>query len=193
MKRLLLFILPILTIVSIAFVLFGIIQVRFEEERLMDDLKRKAKAIAESVELSVRNILLNDDLRMANRLVERFQKRERLQGCIIYDKEGKILAITERISKWQDEGKSYIREVLASKQPYAGLEKLEEYSVYGYTLPVLDEEGNALGAVEVIYDTSYVFMRLTDLWKRISLPLIVLLFSIIVIGILVQRQIFIMP
>jgi hypothetical protein len=40
MKRLLLFILPILTIVSIAFVLFGIIQVRFEEERLMDDLKK---------------------------------------------------------------------------------------------------------------------------------------------------------
>jgi len=193
MKRLLLFILPILTIVSIAFVLFGVIQVRFEEERLLDDLKRKAKAVAESVELSAKNILTNNDLRMAKRLVESFQKRERLQGCVLYDKEGKILAITERISKWQDENKPYIQEALASKQPHAGLEKLEEYSVYSYALPVLDEENNTVGLVEVVYDTSYAFTRLMDLWKRISLPLIVLLFSIIVTGLLIQRQIFIMP
>ncbi len=116
-----------------------------------DDLKRKAKAVAESTELAARNILVNNDLRMAKRLVESFQKRERLQGCVLYGKEGKILAITERISKWQDENKPYIQEALASKQPHAGLEKLEEYSVYSYALPVLDEKDNILGIVEVIY------------------------------------------
>ncbi|MDD4183543.1 MAG: trehalose-6-phosphate synthase, partial [Candidatus Omnitrophica bacterium] len=193
MKRLLLFILPILIIVSIAFVLFGVIQVRFEEERLLDDLKRKAKAVAESVELSAKNILTNNDLRMAKRLVESFQKRERLQGCVIYDKDGNVLAITERISKWQDVQKPYIKEALTSKEPFAGLEKLEEYSVYSYALPVLDEENNTLGLVEVVYDTSYAFTRLTDLWKRISLPLIILLVSIIITGLLIQRQIFVMP
>ena len=50
-----------------------------------------------------------------------------------------------------------------------------------------------LGVVEVVYDTSYALTRLTDLWKRISLPLAVLLFSIIVTGLLIQRQIFVMP
>jgi trehalose 6-phosphate synthase len=193
MKRLLLFILPILTIVSIAFVLFGVIQVRFEEEKLLDDLKRKAKAVAESVDLAARNALVTNDLRMAKRLVESFQKRERLQGCVIYDKDGNVLAITERISKWQEENKPYLKETLESKHPHAGLEKLEEYSVYSYALPVLDDEGNMLGVVEVVYDTSYALTRLTDLWKRISLPLAVLLFSIIVTGLLIQRQIFVMP
>ena len=98
MKRLLIFILPILIIVAIGFTVFGIMQIRFTQEKLMDDLHRKARSVAEGIEFSAKAILINNDLRSANRLVESFQKRERLQGCIIYDKEGKILAITERFS-----------------------------------------------------------------------------------------------
>ena len=45
MKKILFLILPILLIVSIAFTLFGVIQVRFEEDRLTDDLMRKARAV----------------------------------------------------------------------------------------------------------------------------------------------------
>ena len=62
MKKILFLILPILVIVTIAFTLFGIVQVRFEEERLIDDLMRKARAVDESLEFSVRHILMNHDL-----------------------------------------------------------------------------------------------------------------------------------
>src|SRR3989338_2723022 len=88
MRRILLFIFPILIMVSAAFTLFGFFQVRFEEEKLTDDLKRKAKSIAESMELSVRHALATTDLRNANYLAEKFETRERLQGCAIYDREG---------------------------------------------------------------------------------------------------------
>ncbi|MDD5585019.1 MAG: hypothetical protein PHV55_08200, partial [Candidatus Omnitrophica bacterium] len=98
MKRILLFILPILIIVAVVLTAFGIIQIRSEEEKLMDDLQRKAKTVAESVDLAARYALVNNDLRVANRLVEKFQKRERLQGCVVYDKTGQVLAITERIA-----------------------------------------------------------------------------------------------
>src|SRR3989338_11593568 len=102
MKRILLFILPILIIIAVALTVFGIVQVRFEEEKLLDDLKRKAKTVAESVEFSARHIIMNSDTRNARRLVERFQKRERLKGCVIYDKDGRVLAVTERFSEWKD-------------------------------------------------------------------------------------------
>ena len=49
MRRVLLFILPILIIVSVAFTLFGFFQARLEEEKLTDDLKRKARTVAESM------------------------------------------------------------------------------------------------------------------------------------------------
>lgn len=193
MRRILLFILPILIIVAIVFTIFGIFQVRFTQERLMDDLKRKAKSVDESLEFSVKNIFINNDLKSANRLVESFQKRERLQGCVLYDKEGQIIAITERISDWKQKDKPYIKDILEMRNPRGTLETFSEYSVYSYILPVLDDENNILGLVEVIYDTSYLFTMLTELWKRISVTLIVLILLIAITAFLIQRQIFILP
>src|SRR3989338_11287502 len=193
MKKVLLFILPILIIVSIAFTIFGILQVRFEEEKLIDDLKRKAKAVAESMELSAKQILENKDLRNAGRLVEKFQKRERLQGCVIYDKEGNIFAITDRFSDWKDKERPYVTEIITTKNQRGSIEKFKEYSVYSYILPIPNDEGNVIGLVEIIYDTSYVFTQLVELWKHLSIILIGLVILIIVISFFLHRQIFITP
>lgn len=193
MKRILLFVLPIVIIVTIGFTIFGIFQVRFEEEKMLDDLKRKAKAVAESMELSAKYLLLSNDLRSAQRLVERFQTRERLQGCVIYDIEGKIVAITQRFEEWKEKDKPYVKEILKTKTPRGELETFKQYSVYSYVLPVLDDEDKPLGLVEVIYDTAHVFAILAELWRRISITLIVMVIAIALITLLIQRQIFILP
>jgi len=193
MKRLLLFILPILLIVAIGFTIFGIMQVRFTQDRLMDDLQKKTKALDETLEFSARAVLVNNDLKSANRLVESFQKRERLQGCVIYDKDGKVLAITDRVADWKDKTKPYIAEVLANKTPRGALEDFRDSSVYSYILPIMDDQGNILGMTEVIYDTSYVFTTLTSLWERLSVSLVTLLVIIVLIMLLIQRRIFILP
>jgi trehalose 6-phosphate synthase len=193
MKRILLFVLPILIIVSVAFTLFGILQVRFEEEKLIDDVKRKAKHIAESMDLSAKNILLNNDIKNANYLVEKFETRERLQGCVIYNKKGKILAITKRFADWKEKDKPYLMDVLANKTPRGELEKFKEYTVYSYILPIVNDEGQLLGLIEVIYDTSYVFAILAEIWRRISITLIILVAFILVISIFLHRQIFALP
>lgn len=193
MRRLLLFILPILLIVALGFTIFGIMQIRFTQDKLMDDLQKKTKALDETLEFSARAVLVNNDLKSANRLVESFQKRERLQGCAIYDKDGKVLAITDRISDWKDKEKSYLSEVLANKTPRGALEEFRGSSVYSYILPIMDDENNVLGMAEVVYDTAYVFTTLTALWRRLSISLITLLVVIMLIMLLIQRQIFILP
>jgi len=193
MKRLLLFILPVLLIVSIAFTVFGMIQVRHEEEKLLDELKRKAVAVDESITFSVRNILINNDIKRAKLLVESFQKRERLQGCVIYGKTGQVVAVTERIADWGNAKKAYINEVLVKQIPRGALEKFGNYSAYSYVLPILDDEENFLGMAEVVYDTSYVLTTLTGIWKRLTITLISLLIVIVLIMLLIQRQIFTLP
>jgi trehalose 6-phosphate synthase len=193
MKRFLLFILPILILVAIAFTVFGIMQIRFTRDKLMDDLEKKARAVAESVEFAVKFAFMNNDLKSIYRLAESFQNRERLQGCVVYDAEAKILSITERFSDWQNKEKPYLRQVLADKIPRGALETFEEYSVYSYIIPVRDDENNMLGMVEVIYDTGYVFTTLADLWRRLSISLIILLVLIVLLMLLIQRRIFILP
>jgi len=193
MKRILLFILPILILVVLGFAVSGFMQARFTEEKLMDDLKRKARSVAEGLELSAKYILINNDLKQAYRLVDNFQKRERLQGCVIYNNEGQILAITERFSDFRQRDREYLKEALFTKNPRGALEKFNEYSVYSYILPVLDEDGSVLGMVEVVYDTSYMFTTLTELWRKISVTSITLILLIVLTALLIQRQIFIIP
>ncbi|MFH2121026.1 MAG: trehalose-6-phosphate synthase [Pseudomonadota bacterium] len=193
MKRLLLFSLPILIIISVVFALFGFFQARSVQERLIDEIKRKAKAVAESMELSAGQILATRDLRKAQRLIEKFETRERLQGCVLYDREGKLFVITKRFSEWKDHQKPYLGEVITQKTPHGELAKFGDYSVYSYVHPVLDDDGQILGLVEVIYDTSYIFTRLTELWKRISIALIALVISILLVSLLTLRQLFVMP
>src|SRR4030067_3872234 len=101
MKRILLFILPMLIISASVWIIFGIVQVREQEKTLMDELQRKAKAVTESIEIGARYILESNDLRAAARLVDSFQKRERTQGCRLYKADGDLLAVTERIFDWK--------------------------------------------------------------------------------------------
>ncbi len=193
MKRILLFILPILLIVTMAFIGFGIFQVRSEESRLLDEITRKARAVAESMELSMRHALVNSNIRDARWLVEKFQKRERSQGCVIYDKDGNVMAITDKFSGWKDVARPYIKEAIANKAAHGSIEQFKDYSIYSYVLPIADDEGNIIGAEEVLYDTSYVFTQLAELWKRLSTVLITLIIFIVLISLIVQRQIFTAP
>lgn len=193
MKRVLLFLLPILIIIAVVFTVFGIIQVKIEQEKLMDELYRKAKSVAETTEISARYIIKNNDKRSARRLVDGFQKRERLQGCVLYDKDARILSITERISEWQEKDKSYLNQVIENKQLEAGMQKFKDLSVYSYAIPVLDDNEKVIGVVELIYDTSYVYTRLTELWKNISITLSIVVLLIIITALLIQRQIFVLP
>ncbi len=193
MKRTLLFIFPILIIITVAFTVLGIFQARFEEEKLLDDLRRKTKSIAESMDMSVKHVLLTNDLKSADYLVGKFQERERLQGCVIYDSEGNIFAVTQRFVDWKDKEKPYIKDVLDSKIPSGELGKFQKLTVFSYISPITSEDGQILGLTEVIYDTSYVFDRLAEIWKHIIFTLIILVVFVLLISFFLHRQIFVLP
>ena len=106
MKKILIIILPLLIAVSSVFLGFGILQAKNQKDRLIDEVKRKARAVAESTEWAACHALKNKDLSSAFKIVDKFQKRERPQGCVLYDKEGKIIAVTEHFSRWQESSRA---------------------------------------------------------------------------------------
>jgi trehalose 6-phosphate synthase len=193
MKKILIFVLPLIIIASIVIITFGVILVRSEEEKLMDDLKRKAETVAESVELSAEYVLANNDLAGARRLVKKFQGKARIQGCALYDKDGKLIAITERFKDWKDEDRAYYQDVLEHKEARDKLGKFKKIYVYSRIIPVTDDKNQLMGMVEMIYDTSYVFARLIDFWRNIIITLAVLIISLLLIAGLFLRQMFIAP
>jgi trehalose 6-phosphate synthase len=193
MRRIFFFILPILIIVTAGFTIFGMVQVRSDEEKLMNEMKRRARAVAESMELSVYSALVTGNVRNANHLVEKFQARDRLQGCVIYDARGQVVAITERFADWKERPKPYLERVHKDNVPFSGMEQFKEYMVFSYVLPVAQEDGEVIGSVEIIYDTSYVLGRLSEIWKGISITLAALFVAIILASVIVFRQMFLLP
>jgi len=125
--------------------------------------------------------------------VEKFEHREHLQGCVIYDKEGGIFAKTDRLSDWENQNKPYIFQTLLDRSARGRVQEFKEYTLYSYILPILDDRSSLLGLIEILHDTSYVYTRLTEIWKRISISLIVLVVMIVLVTGLIQRRIFILP
>jgi len=193
MRNVLIFILPILIITAVVLSAFGLIQVRAEETKLLDELMSKAKAVAESMDLSARHVLMNNDMKSAVHLVEKFQQRKRMQGCVIYDKDGNTLVTTERFSGWKDMERPYIGDVLSKKTARGAAEKFKGSIVYSYVIPIMDDDNNVVGAVELLYDTSYVYAHVGGLWERLSIALITLVTMIIIVSLTIQRHIFITP
>lgn len=193
MRRILLFILPILSVITLAFVLFGVFQAHAEERRQEDELRRKAKSVAESLEVSARYMITNKDMSGASELAERFQQRERIQGCVIYDVNGVILAVTPRFAGWPAQSKGHFEEIIAGRSHPDLLEKYENSQVYAYTLPVLDEDKRVNGAVEVIYDTSYILTTVGEMWKHVAVFLSILVLCVTLMLVLLQRQLFSLP
>ncbi|MFZ1946901.1 MAG: hypothetical protein WAW06_05095, partial [bacterium] len=193
MKRVLLFALPALAVIGVGLTVLGIVQVRSVKEKLMDDLMRKARNVAESIEFSAHDVLASADADGARRLVESFQKRERLQGCILYDRDLNVMAVTERIAGWQERDTTALAASIETKLARGSLDGIDGYSIYRYVLPVLDEGNEALGLVEVIYDTSYLHSVLAGLWRRISYTLIAIASLILLVSIVVERQTYVLP
>ncbi len=193
MKRLLLYILPILFIVAAGVTVFGVVQIRSEQERLERELQRKVIAVAEGVGMSAQHAIATKELKSAKTLVESFQNRERLQGCVIYDRELKPLAVTERIAAWGQNDTNWLKTVLASGRAQGTTKRFGDSVAYSYAVPILDNENQAVGIVEVLYDTSSMSAALAESWKRLSITLISLLLSITLIAALTQRQIFSLP
>ena len=156
----------------------------------MDDLMRKAETVADSLEFSAKYVLSNNDLAGALRLVKKFQNKKNIQGCALYDKDGKLITITERFKDWKDEDQKYYKDVLKNKKARNKLAKFREIYVYSHIIPVLGDNDSVLGMVEMIYDTSYLFVRSMDLWRNIIITMILLLVFILLVASFILRQLF---
>jgi len=192
MKRVVFFMLPILVVASIIFAGFGMYQARSVEKDLLNEIKLKAATVAESMDLSAAHILISENQRDANRLVERFKAKE-LQGCVLYDDKGDIVAITQRISEWKEGFEKGLKEILQSGRAQGKLIYFKDYSAYSYIHPVLDDAGGILGLVEIIYDTSPVHSRLVEIWRNTTLSLGIFLLSILAVSMFAHQKLYVVP
>jgi len=167
MKITLRLILSLVAIVVVVAFSFSVWQARQEEERLRGELERRASIIADSLKMSVEPLLLNEDKRYLQRIVDKFSNRERLVGIAIHDiLENLILASTDLQSKLQENPKVLsfnIQEVERLKTESGAFISLGKQQLHAFSVPLYIGE-KLSHVLTIFHDAFYIQERVYRIW-----------------------------
>lgn len=167
MKIALRLIFSLITIVALVAFSFSFWQARQEEQRLKNDLEKRASIIADSLKISVEPLLLMEDKSFLQRIVDKFSNRERLVGIAVHDvQENLILASTDLKSKLEENPKILapnIQDVERMNTEQGGYVHFDKQQLYVYALPLLTNE-KVSHVLTLFHDSAYIQERVHRIW-----------------------------
>jgi trehalose-6-phosphate synthase len=160
MRTTLKLVLPLAFSVVCVSLLYAGYQFRTQRRNLLNDLSHRAATLAESLQESMEASPGRATDKNLQRLVARIGQREHLLGVAIYDRSGKVLAITTDHPKYFEERPNAA--IRSDKLGFAASDFLTvgNLPLYVYALP-LHRDTEPIGTVLVIFDTSYIHDRLS--------------------------------
>jgi trehalose 6-phosphate synthase len=152
-------------VISILVLLFTVMQVRQEKERLTIDLERRASLLGESLKETVEPLLEKGNPARLQKIVEKFGNRERLAGVAVYGVKDNLIAATPAWSAHLSATPTFVTNAMNSDLEGGRFLHLAGKEMYLYALPLHREEDVA-GALVIIHDPSYIQDRLSHIWKN---------------------------
>jgi trehalose 6-phosphate synthase len=179
-------ILSIVIVISVLVLLFTLVQVRQEKERLTIDLQRRSALLGESLKESIEPLLGKERPDRLQKIVEKFGNRERLAGMAVYDVKDKLIAATPPLAAHLSDPPAFVTHTMNSDRESGEFFQLGGKEMYLYTLPLHREEGVA-GALVIIHDPSYIQERLSLIWNDSFIRFLVNAFVISLMTLLLIR------
>jgi len=158
-------ILSIVVVISVIVLLFTLMQVRQEKERLTIDLQRRSSLLGESLKETIEPLLEKGRPERLQKIVEKFGNRERLAGVAVYDVKDKLITATPLLSAHLSITPKFVTNAMNSDLESGDFFYLGGKEMYLYALPLHREEGVA-GALVIIHDPSYIQDRLSLIWRN---------------------------
>jgi trehalose 6-phosphate synthase len=158
-------ILSIIIVISVLVLLFTLMQVRQEKERLTIDLQRRSSLLGESLKETIEPLLGEGRPERLQKIVEKFGNRERLVGVAVYDVKDKLIAATPPLSAHLSVTPKFVTNAMNSDLEGGHFSQLAGREIYLYALPLHREEGVS-GALVIIHDPSYIQDRLSLIWRN---------------------------
>ena len=165
-------ILSIFVVISIIVVLFTVLQVQQEKERMAIDLERRASILGESLKESLEPLFAKGQVQRLQALVEKFGNRERLAGVAVYDAQDKLVAATSRLSAQLKDAPPLVKNVMSNGLEEGAFLPLGGKEMYLYGLPLYGEE-ILTGAMVMVYETKQIHDRVSLIWENNFIRLLV--------------------
>ena len=171
------------TLVSLAFSYY---QVVAEKRGLRTEVERRAELLGESLAGNVERSWEVGSDKELQKIVQRFGKREHMLGVAVYDKQGKLVAVTPELTKTLAETPSSLIEALAEDQNKGVFARLESEPVHIFAVP-LHRKDQLVGGLVIVHDVSYIRAQVLRVWRETFLRVLAQVFLIVLITLLIVR------
>lgn len=172
-------------VVIVTFV-FARYQVRSEKRGLRTDLERRAEILADSLQETIEPLVGRRSHTELQRMVDRFENRERLAGIAVYDLRGHLIAVTPRLAPRLGTCPAVVVEAMANNQGRGEFSRLGDLPTHTYAVP-LHQAGGVAGALAIFHDTDYIDAQSSHIWWDTSLRVLVQVLLIALITLLIVR------
>ncbi|MBI5203242.1 MAG: trehalose-6-phosphate synthase [Elusimicrobia bacterium] len=162
------------------------IQVRLERAKQQEELERRSRLLAESLQETIEPLLAKGTSKQLTRLVERFGNRERLAGAAVFDAEGKALAITASLSGLVPTAPKLAEEALKQGKDASRFDRVGGHRLHLYVLP-LSVESRTAGTLVLFHEAAYIDELLSAIWRRTFGRVLVQVILIALVTLLVVR------
>jgi alpha,alpha-trehalose-phosphate synthase [UDP-forming] len=172
-----------ITLVSLAFSYYEVVA---EKRVLRSDLERRADVLAESVAGNVEKSWESGSERGLQRLVQRFGNREHLLGVAVYDRQGKVVAITSELAQVLKTMPPEVGRAMADKHGESSFARLGKNPVHLFALP-LRRQDEVVGGLAIVHDAAYIRAQSLRTWREAFLRVLIQVFLIAFITVLIVR------
>jgi alpha,alpha-trehalose-phosphate synthase [UDP-forming] len=172
-----------ITLVSLGFSYYEVVG---EKRALRSDLERRAEVLGESVAGNVEKSWESGSERGLQRLVQRFGNREHLLGIAVYDRQGKVVAITSELGQVLTATPHDVTQAMAEGRGAGSFIRLGNDPVHIFALP-LHRQDEVVGGLAVVHDVSYIRAQSLLTWREAFLKVLVQVFLIVLITLLIVR------
>lgn len=172
-----------ITLVSVGFSYYEVVG---EKRVLRSDLERRAEVLGESVAGNVEKSWESGSERGLQRLVQRFANREHLLGVAVYDRQGKVVAITSELGQVLTAAPPDVTQAMEQHREESSFARLGKDPVHIFAMP-LRRQDEVVGGLAVVHDAKYIRAQSLRTWREGFLKVLVQVFLIVFITVLIVR------
>ena len=172
-----------ITLVSLG---FSYNEVLREKRLLRSDLERRAELLSESIAGNVEKSLEGGSQRGLQKLVLRFGNREHLVGIAVYDRQGKVVAITAELQKILNATPADVTQAMSQNHGQGSFVRLGDDRIHIFALP-LHRQDEVIGGLAIVHDVNYIHAQNLRTWREAFVRVLVQVFFIVLITLLIVR------
>jgi len=176
---------PVLLAVIAVSLLFSGYQVRRDRRIQERDLSRRATMVAKSLNENVTPLL--ESHHELQRLVDRLVDREGLEGLCVYDRRGRILALSSGYGQRLQSPPAAVQRALENDTGTGEFVTLQDGRSYIYAEPLMRDQELA-GVLATVQDAAYIGRQGTHLWTYLLASIVVQVIVILLVSFLIVRR-----